>query len=175
MRTTIRPAVALVLSVAVSGCSLLFVRPAPPRPVWDNVQWAQCTQSNAWPVIDLIFTVSGVLGTVVPMIAENDPSDPFTDSNGGSTNPVLVSNVLTTLGFAFSTYYGFKHTSNCSAFYYRQMQLRSQPPRYSPQQAPQPPPTYQPQTAPQPAPNSAQPPASPDDSPGDAGIMEPPK
>lgn len=99
----LRSIVVLTLAVALSGCSFLFLDKAPPPPVWDNVQWSDCTHSSFLPGIDTTIAVLNGLGTAILL------------SGNGSTS-AIVGGVIDTLLYGASAMYGFKHTDRCRAF-----------------------------------------------------------
>ena len=159
--------VACFLIVSLGGCSFLLVRSPPPRPLWDRVGWARCTQHQTWPIVDTVVAVSAALAVVLPFTGP--------DVDNSTSTVELTTSALQMAGWALSAYYGFKTTGQCQAFWMHRLRQRGneapaprqappvgegryqqQPPANAPQAGsssrvlePPAPPSTQPQGAPQ--------------------------
>jgi len=146
---------ALVMVMALSGCSFVFVKGPPPN--HEQLPYFDCTESRAVPVLDTVFTLLQAANLLLAASttdqewADNfDGNPPFERS---SAVPLYV--VLAALG-AGGMYYGFKNTGECRDAR-AQAQARGWSPS-APQPQPYPPQPYAPQPyAPQPAPWTPQP------------------
>lgn len=95
-------ALALVLTISLSGCSYLFVTEAPPPPVWKSVKWSDCTQSNFLPGLDTTFAVLDGISAIA--------------AAGSGESAALVGALLGTALYGSSAIYGFRHVDRCHGF-----------------------------------------------------------
>jgi hypothetical protein len=140
-KTSLRQAT-LLLALTSTGCSLKFVRPAPPRadwpsPVTSDSSQEGCTDLTALPVADTIAAVGfGTIG--------------FLERNSGS-RPIAVGLDLTAIPFLVSAGYGYFHTVRCHRYeeIFQQPQPRAEP-GPGPAQVPRPAPPDRPAAGPPP-------------------------
>jgi hypothetical protein len=139
--TSLRRAV-LLLALTSTGCSLKFVRPAPPRadwpsPVTSDSSQEGCTDLTALPVAD---TIAGVgFGTIG-----------FLERNSGS-RVIALGLDLTAIPFLVSAGYGYFHTVRCHRY---EEIFEQQQPLAAPRPGPGPRPTPPDQPAAEPPPRA---------------------
>lgn len=98
---------AVVLSGSMSGCSFLFVNPAPPPEDWSPI--VRCTSSDALPIVDALVTGLQVLRTALVVSA----------SDAEYAHSAIPREVDITIGvglsalFLSSSLVGFRTTSKC--------------------------------------------------------------
>jgi hypothetical protein len=156
----------VLLSVAVQlgGCSLLYVKKAPPDV--PAGAWADCSEGKFAPVADVVIGTSFVMGALG--ISQVD------DDNPELRNVAGVMYGLGGLALLYSAYVGFKETGRCGRIHdaaeargiYGPYPAQPYPPQpYPPQPYPYPPPQPgqypPPQPYPYPPPQPGQPPAQP--------------
>jgi hypothetical protein len=94
----------LLLPLASSGCSLIFAH-GPPKN-HEAMEYFDCTQSKAAPVLDVVFGSLSLLTAVGTLIDSSNVQNPKETIAGGfAMTPIL----------AFSAMNGFKKTSHCRA------------------------------------------------------------
>ena len=139
----------MTLAAFAGGCSLAFVKKAPPS-VPEGV-WVECTESKLAPAVDTIFGISFL--TAALGISQTDGIDP------DARNVVGPMYGLGGLALVYSAYVGFRETGRCDRLH-AAAEARG---IYGPYPPPYPyPPPQQPYPYPQPQPQPyPQPPAQP--------------
>ena len=92
-------ATVLVISLALSGCSLAFVH-GPPKEAAEMMP-VDCTTARTWPIVDVLFTLQfgfGALGATV-------------DKSQKRLTPIAM--LAIALGFAASSVTGFYRVTKC--------------------------------------------------------------
>jgi hypothetical protein len=149
----------LVLGLANSGCSFIFVTPPPPRAEQASLPNAECTSGRAGPVIDGIITGLEVVRTVFAVQASG--SEEVYRNGPLSREADIAAGVGFTGLFLGSAIYGAIHTTECRNFKERIPPVTPAPPPVAPASngaAPSPSPSPAPPTAPPPtAPPAAAP------------------
>jgi hypothetical protein len=158
MRSWGKVAASIAVVGQLAGCSLLFVKKAPPNV--PEGAWADCSESAIFPAIDALYGVSAVIGSVA--IAQEDELSDDERQIGG---PLYA---LAGVGLLYSAYVGFRETSRCGEIHdaaeargvYGPQPYYYPPPQpYPPAPQPYPPQPYPPQPyppQPQPAPGAPQ-------------------
>lgn len=154
MPTVSRLFAATTLAAFASGCSLAFVKKAPPNV--PEGMWADCTESKIAPAGDTIFAISFI--TAALGISQTD------DIDDDARNVIGPMYGLGGLALAYSAFVGFRETGRCdrihSAAEARGVYGPYQPYPYGypPPQQPYP---YPPPQQPQPYPQQPAPPPPP--------------
>ena len=88
----------LLASGLLGGCSLVFVRQAPPEDAWPRIAWVQCNDSPLAPLADSLLAVSGGLSALAGTQAKQ------------AVAPALTNVAI----WGASAVYGWIQTSRCS-------------------------------------------------------------
>jgi len=139
----------VTLVTHATGCSLAFVKKAPPEV--PAGAWVECTESKVAPVVDVVFGGSMVLGAVGISQVE--------DRNREAAQVAGVIYGLAGLGLLYSAFVGFRETGRCDQIH-DAAEARGVYGPYPPAPYPYPYPP-QPYPYPQPAPGQPYPPAQP--------------
>jgi hypothetical protein len=102
------PKAVLVLALATTGCSFMFVRPSAVQPL----EAASCSDSVEWPVVDAL--VAGALVSATAYAATHtDQGSLFGDGPAPDKENVVIGLGFPTAVFAASAVAGFSRVQTC--------------------------------------------------------------
>jgi hypothetical protein len=150
-------AIAVLVIAQLSGCSMLFMKKAPPNV--PQGAWADCSEGHGWPIVDAVVGVSFVLsGIGIGTTVGSDDTATEADRDAARiAGPIYA---LAGIGLLYSSYVGFKQSNRCQRIHDDAAARGIYGPQpyypYPPQPYPYPPPQpYPPPPAPAPAPAPA--------------------
>lgn len=166
---------ALVTSLALTGCSFLFTSGPPAQ--HRQLPYFECSTSRAAPIADTIFGVAQVVGIAITASQSEAEFNKANEVTEGGRDPIIKRNTSIGLSVLFgamwglSAYTGYARTSACRAAK-NELLIRAstgqynygtgpQPQPYAPQPQPYAPPPRPYPPAPAPAPEPAPDPSAP--------------
>ncbi len=149
-------ALALITSLALTGCSFLFASGPPAQ--HRQLPIFECTTSRAAPIADTVFGVLQVIGIAITASQSEAEYNEANEITKGGRDPIIKRSTSIGLNVAFglmwglSAYTGYSRTSACRAAK-NELLIRASTGQYNYGTGPQPQP-YAPQPAPAPAPRA---------------------